>query len=687
MSAACATCLVVGYSIPAVAQAPATQAHGDPAAEQSDADAADGETPAELDDILKLDIEQLGKVDIVVPSMDIEVTSVTRTESTVGRSAAAVFVITPEMIRRSGATTIPDVLRMAPGVEVARISSSKYAITIRGFNSYFSNKLLVQIDGRSIYSPLYGGVQWDTHSVMLQDVERIEVIRGPGATVWGSNAVNGIINIITKSSKDTQGPLVFSGAGTEQRAVANTRYGGRIGNNGYYRVYQTYMDWDHGFLANARAVDDWHRTQTGFRADFNPNACDTFTIQGDWYNSVCGDETTLYSVTPPYSGELTGDVGLDGGNILARYSRDQGEKRGWAIQSYFSRDNRNTLILPDKLDMIDVDFQHQFPVGQQNALIWGCGYRFNKSRTGTVGATRCDPQERDLNLSSCFVQDEITLREDELFFTVGSKFEHNTYTGFEYQPTGRLLWAPDPRRAVWGAISRAVRIPSRLSEELRQIRPIVPPVLFAQLRGNSALEAEDMMAYEMGYRAQPTDAFSWDVAAFFNKYENVIAVNPGPNPFPFSSTWVFPFDNAASAETYGFELTSTLQVNPWWRVTGCYSFLQIQVHPYPGVTPSYSDANEGFSPHNRLYVRSSWDLARDVELDVMVRYVDRLADVDKYIAMDARLAWQVTANLGMALVAQNLCDPGHIEFIDSSYDYAYSTGTPAGFYGVVTWNY
>ena len=660
-----------------------TPSPGDDDGEEADVDDPEG--------ILDLDIEQLARTDVVVPSMDVEVTSVTRTEGTVGQSPTAIFVITPEMIRRSGATCIPEVLRMVPGLEVARINSDVWAISSRGFNDRFANKLLVQIDGRSIYTPIFSGVFWEANHVMLQDVERIEVIRGPGATVWGANAVNGVINIVTKSAEDTQG-LLFSGiAGTEERGQTNFRYGGttRCGVN--WRVYGTQFDRDRGTLPGQQAFDDWRAKQAGFRMDWQPTQCDSVTVQGDLFDTDAGYSSEYQFTTEPYTRRIIEDVRFRGGNLLTRWARDLGEDRGWTAQLYYDRFEHRFFPLRENTDTIDVDFQYEFPLGPRHKFVCGCEYRYRKIRTDGSFSDSFDPSDRDLDLFSYFVQDQVTLSPDRLFLTVGSKFEHNEFTGFEFQPTCRLLWAPDKRRAAWAAISRAVRTPSLRDDSL--IYPFAnflvgpPPPLYLRFVGNSALQSEEMMAYEMGYRAQPTDRFFWDLSVFFNKYENLQLWVP-TSPFPVPPYWDFMAENAMDGESYGFELSATREITPCWRVTGNYSYLQMQLHTdVPG-----GEAAEGTSPNHQVYLRSSWDLACHLEFDMTLRYVDSLQSaglagplvVPSYTAMDLRLGWRPSECFEAAVVGQNLLDSHHFE--------SFGADTPAtevdrGVYATVTWRH
>ncbi|NQT13831.1 MAG: TonB-dependent receptor [Planctomycetes bacterium] len=661
----------------------------------------------DLNDILSLadeSLESLAKADVVVPGMDMEVSTVSRTESTVGRSPAAVFVITNEMIRRSGARNIPDVLRMAPGLQVARIDANKWAVSARGFNGYFANKLLVQIDGRSVYTPLYAGVYWDVQELVLDDIERIEVVRGPGAAVWGANAVNGVINIITKDARETQGSLVQGGAGTEERGFTTVRVGGRLGDDAHYRVYGKWFERDRGFMPTGNAPDDWRQGRAGFRIDFGPTCCDTITLQGDYYNGTSGNRNLLPGFTPPdFATTYDEDADISGGNVLLRWSRVLDERSDWSVQFYYDRTCREMMGsgFGEDRDTIDLDFQHRFPLAERHSLIWGFGYRNTKDTIQSVPFyLTFDPNQRADDLFSYFVQDEITLREDQLYLTVGSKFEHNDYTGFEYQPTGRLLWTPSPRHSIWTSISRAVRTPSRAEDDVQIAGspvailppPPVPVPIFPLLTGSRGLQAEDLLAYEAGIRVQPTDAFYWDLAVFFNTYDDLIAVAPGmPVPGTTPVGWPALFvpgqgANLMDAETYGVELAASYELNPCWRVHGAYTLLRMALRTDPGIQPL---ARNGENPRNQFYLALSGDLDHDLQLDLIGRYTDSLPamGVPSYVVMDARVAWHASPNLEMFVVGRNLLDQEHPEFGSDALTGAVGTEVQHEVYGGLTWRY
>ncbi|MCI0684852.1 MAG: TonB-dependent receptor [Gemmataceae bacterium] len=680
--------------------------------------------PEKKDDLFKLDLERLMQVPVApatpsAPTLSGQqlVSTVSRQESTVAQSPAAIFVITQDMIRRSGATSIPEVLRMAPGLQVARIDSSRWAITARGFSERFSGKLLVQIDGRVVYNVIFSGVYWDVQDLLLQDIERIEVIRGPGATIWGSNAVNGIINIITKRAQDTQGALVTGGGGTFDRGFAGVRHGGKLGEDLYYRVWGKWFEHGPGSYSSANLSgdglthDDWRQGFGGFRLDWEPSTGDTVTLQSDWYRVDAGRSDTRPSPIMPPSFVFNNieDERSRGGNVLWRWRHEASKDTNWTLQAYWDHFNRDASnrTFDFRIDTVDLDFQHQFPLTCRQKLIYGLGYRLvdvNFQGSQFDGAFAVGDAQRSLNLYTGFVQDEFTLVKDRLLFIAGSKFEHNAFTGFEYQPTGRLLWSPDEQHSIWGAVSRAVRIPNVGEVNLSRLSllPAFPAALppgtpvFGQfvppLAGS--LEAEDLIAYELGYRAQPTTAFSWDLALFTNIYRHLITPRPGaalvPGPVPGTFVQPLPRENGVHGEGYGAELAVTYQVAEWWRVYAQYTYLHLFLHRAAGL-PESAEFFETVSPHNQVYVQSSFDLGCRTDLDIIGRYVENLPgftpEVRSYLTMDVRLAWRPRPNLEIAVVGQNLLDSRHLEHGTSQILTNTLVEIPRGVYGMITWRW
>jgi iron complex outermembrane recepter protein len=698
------------FPAPVVAQAidahdggelPSYAADADPAAPTEGAAAADpAADPAaspnadDLDSLLDAadqDISQLGQVDVsssVAPMLGEEVTSVSRQPSTVGKSPAAVYVITQEMIRRSGANNIPDVLRLVPGIEVARIDANKWAITSRGFNNLYAKHLLVQIDGRAVYNQMFSGVIWNMQDVVLQDVERIEVIRGPGATVWGANAVNGVINIITKRASDTQGLLAHGGTGTEERGFSTFRYGGQTGEDLHWRVYGKQFERDGGYLFGDEA-DDWRQQRGGFRADWAATPDDLVTFQGDVFDGTSGTLQTFAAEGFPFTTTSAYDNRDSGQNAIVRWTHVIDDESDWALRTYYDSFDRESPFFDISQETADVDGQLRFPLGYRHNVICGAGYRHVSDQLNGDFSTTWVPAARNTNLFSAFIQDEIMLSEDFWYLIVGTKWEHNDFSGPEYQPSIRLLCTPSERETLWAAVSRAVRTPNRTEDDVvfNQFVGFTPPPTYVRILGNPAIEAEDLLAFEMGYRAQPTESFSWDLATFYNDYTDLSGPTAAGFPFfdPGLGALVVPqtLDNILSADTYGAELSSTLMLNPDWRLSGAYTLLYLDVH-----TAAATDITEGASPHNQANLRSSWNLRENLDLDIIGRYVDNLpaVGVASYVAMDVRLGWRPAPNWEWAIVGRNLLDDRHAEFRDT---FSGITGTEvqSEVFTTLTWGY
>ena len=651
--------------------------------------------------------------------MNVRVTTVSRGESTVGESPAAIFVITPEMIRRSGALEIPELLRMVPGLEVAHIDSSKWAVSARGFGDRFSGKMLVQIDGRTVYTPVNAGVYWDTVDYPLEDIERIEVVRGPGASVWGANAVNGIINIITKPAKDTQGGLVVGGGGSEQRGFGTFRFGGKIGDHLQYRVYGKWFERDRGFNLQGNARDDWRQARTGFRLDWQPQSGDAITLQGDYFHGLAGrrDLRPSPGSPPSFIRTNTEDEESSGGNVLVRWTHELGADSNFVLQAYYDNSARRGTgdTFDFSVNTFDVDLQHQFPLGDRQKVIWGTSYRLtsmlftgsaagfdNGFSTGFGNGISLGPDSVFVqrNTFSAFLQDEIKIVEDRLFLTLGSKFEHNENTDFEVQPTVRLLWTPSKRQTVWAAVSRAVKTPSLLEDEINVTALPIPlaagGALFPRIVHNRDLSSEEVIAYELGYRAQATDKVSFDAALFFNRYDQLSVTNPGvAGVDPETGALILPVNrtNGADADTYGVEFAATWNITDWWRLHGQYTYLKMDIHadrklPLASRSGAEVRAGEGRSPQNQFYLRSSFDLPGQLQLDVIGRYADNLTGftpgIQSYATMDARLAWKPRENLELALVGQNLLDSQHPEFGTSPLIRSPQVEVARSIYGMVT---
>jgi iron complex outermembrane receptor protein len=641
-------------------------------------------------DLTELSIEEL---------MQVEVTSVSRRAEPISAAAAAVFVITQEDIRRSGATSVPEALRMVPGLEVASIDANKWAISARGFNGRFANKLLVLIDGRSVYTPLFSGVFWDVQDLLLEDVERIEVIRGPGATLWGANAVNGVINVLTKSARDTVGGLVTAAGGSEERRLLGVRYGGSLGVSSAYRVYAKTFDRGSGErLTGGEGADDWSMSRAGFRLDSKLSR-GGLTLQGDLYDGDVGETLTLHSLPSLMPRIADTDMRVGGGHLLGRWQRVFSKASELVLQLYYDRTEREAALVDEERDTFDLEFQHGFSPTARHNVVWGLGYRRTGDDIRGSEILSFDPTRRTDELASAFFQDEVTLRPDRLWLILGSKLERNDYSGFELQPNLRTVWIPRQRHTLWAAVSRAVRTPSRAEHDLRlsqvagpgDLFPGSPPAVLT-LRGNTGYDSEELRAWELGYRAGLAPGLFLDLATFYNVYDRLRATRTGqpslqvaPAP-PYLVAPVHP-SNDLDGKTYGAELAVDWRAARIWRLSAAYSYLRIQLHLRPGIDLASSSAT-GESPRHQLYLRSSWDLPRGLELDLMARSVDDLpaAAVEGYTSLDLRLGWRPLQRLELSLVGQNLLDGAHVEFVPEIIP-THPTGVERGVYGKLTWRF
>lgn len=589
-------------------------------------------------EIKKLSVEDL---------MNIEVSLVSRTATKLTESASATQVITGEDIRRSGATNVPEALELIPNLQVAQLSSSVWLISARGFNSIFSNKLLVMIDGRTVYTPLYGGVLWEQQNVLLEDIDHIEVVSGPGGSLWGANAINGVINIVTKSTKHTQGLYGSVAAGTFLKDMAALRYGGKIGDKLYYKIYSQHFDRNATTMASgAKNPDAWRMTQAGLRVDWEPSSQNSFTFQSDYYQGV--RKTT------------TGKSPLNGQNILSHWSRKISDRSNLMLQLYFDRYYREDVPTNsyDKMNTVDADFQHQFDLDRHQNIVWGLGYRYVKDDANfrELRGAGILPRYKRLDLFNSFIQDEIKIK-DSVSLTLGSKFLHNVYTGFEWQPSARLAWIRQ-KNTLWAAVSRAVRTPSRF--DVDYFLPMTPqPPTTPSVAGGPEFISEKLIAYETGYRFQPNKKSSFSIAAFYNIYNDLYSVEALPGTFTYQ------IQNGSEAKSWGAELSGSYQVHANWRLRGGYSFFKKDIGPKKGHTfkPDYL----GNDARNHVHLQSILDLPFHLQFDVTARYYDPLPKtfatvmVPNYSTFDARLAY-VYHGFEIAVVGQNLAEKHHTEF-------------------------
>ncbi len=651
--------------------------------------------PQSVPDVTSMSLEDL---------MNMQVTSVSKRSQKVADAAAAVFVITQEDIRRSGATSIPDALRMVPGLEVAQIDQNKWAIGSRGFNGRFDNKLLVLIDGRSVYTPLFSGVYWNVQDVVLEDVDRIEVIRGPGATLWGANAVDGVINIITKSAKATQGGLVSAGAGSQEATAETVRYGSKVKDNTFYRVYGKYYDWYPSIdTAGATASDGWHALRGGFRLDSNVATRDSITVQGDLYHDNFGETLTVPSLTSPTLWSTYPNNGYEsGGDLLGRWNHSF-SRSSTSLQMYYDRTNiADPTVFGDHESVYDIDFQHDIHLGESQELVWGLGYRSIQDTNGSSFTVALRPDHSSLNQYSAFVQDEVSLLDNHMHITVGSKFEHNPFTGFEFEPNVRVLGTLTNKQSVWAAVSRAVRTPALTEEGLQLNEAVIPPgvpplnsplPVVEAIFGSRQFGSEDLLAYEVGYRVQATNSFSLDVAAFYNNYTNLRSAEPGApilvgSPVPSYVVLPFVASNKMSGGTYGIEPFAEWKILPRWKLMGSYSFLRMNIHKNADSLDPTPDLPNGASPRHQYYFRSSLDLPKHFEQDLMLRYVDKLPslNIPSYYSLDLHIGWKPISQIQLSFGAQNLLNSQHLEFIPEFIN-TLPTQVRRTYFGSIAWTF
>jgi len=622
--------------------------------------------------------------------MAVEVTSVSKKKERKQDAAAAVYVLTHEDIRRSGATTIPDLLRTVPGIEVARLTANTWSVTARGFGGRFANKLLVLIDGRSIYTPLFSGVYWEGHDVMLEDVDRIEIIRGPGGTLWGANAVNGVINVVTKTAANTQGLLVSGGGGTEERGFFSTRWGGMIGDDTDYRLYVKGFARDAGGdpETGGDAADDWNNVQGGFRIDWRLSPDDLLTLQGDINDLGINQVVTDAFLEEPFARSIHSQVDYLGRNLLARWTHTLTDDSKVEVQGYYDGYTWDEPTFRENRDTFDLHVEHSFTAGERHQIIWGGGLRISADQIEGSEFVSFDPSNEAIQLYDIFIQDDITLL-DGLHLILGTKLEYNNFSGFEIQPNARLRWSPNDRHTLWAAVSRAVRTPSRAEEDvrLRSLTLSGPTEIVLMNVDGPEFKSEDLFATELGYRGRANEQLAFDLALFYNRYTDLRSLEFGDS-FDENGVTVTPLEprNDSRAKTYGFELAVDWTPSAAWQVRAGYSLLQLDIDAPAGdpVTEDYSQD----TPQQQFFVQNYIRFPRNVEFDTTIRYVDTLGalDVDAYVELDARLAWRPREDLEVAIVGQNLLHGNHFEFAPTFVSHV-PTQIERGVYGKVTWRF
>jgi len=631
--------------------------------------------------------------------MNIEIVSVSKTDQKLSQAASAVFVITQEDIRRSGALCIPDLLRMVPGLDVAQIDSNTWAISARGFNARFANELFVMVDGRSVYTETFGGVFWDVLNLPLEDIQRIEVIRGPGGSVWGANAVNGVINIVTKKSSETQGVSVASGGGNVTQGFGTVQYGGQVAGSTDFRAYTQYFNNDHfAGPAGPDGGDGWHVLQGGFRTDSSLSPKDSLTFEGDLYASREGQPTNTFpSVTSPTTVPLQLQVDLSGGFMQGVWNHQISPRSDTALQVSYDQYEREDQ-LHEARKTLDMTFQHHLHVRAKHDVVWGVEFRDSQSNTDGNLFISFVPADHHTHLFGVFAQDEIAVIPDRFNITLGTKMEYNTYTGINVMPTARAVWTPTASQALWAAVSDAVRSPSDIDVSLRAsaasfTEPNGTQAIISVI-GNPHVDDEALVAYELGYRKIIRSRLSLDFAAYYNDYNEQETSEPAA-PFPVDSPppphLIVPviFENLMYGETHGFELAANWKITNRWTLSPGYAFETIHMHLAPTSHDTTSvAAAEGSSPDHSAQLRSHVALPRRFAWDTSAYFVDRLTDpqVPSYTRLDSGLSWQFAEKARLSIVGQNLVRDRHFEFVDGTED-ARTTLIKRSAYAQFSWQF
>jgi iron complex outermembrane receptor protein len=635
--------------------------------------------------------------------MNINVTSVSKKAQKTSETAAAVFVISTEDIRRSGALNIQDLLRMVPGLDVAQIDVGKWAISARGFNGQYSNKLLVLIDGRTVYNPEFAGVLWDSQNVPLDTIERIEVIRGPGAAVWGSNAVNGVINIITKSAGDTQGGSITAGAGNTSVGPEMIRYGGKARGLGAYRFY------GEGFhksalptIAGLNGQDDWRLIHGGYRTDTALSAKDTLITEGEVYQGNAGEfANTIVSLQSALNATLALRDRYWGWNLLTRWNRTISPRSATSLQVTFDRTTRGDTTYDIALNTFNIDFQHHFALGARQDIVWGVGYRVGLDDICPTLRLSATPENRTTQLFNSFAQDEIAILPDSLHLTVGARFEHNDYTGFNIEPSARLVWTPNSKNMVWSAVSGADRTPARSDTDARINLDAEPasvltgylPVLVSFF-GNPKVKNEQLKAFEAGYRNTWTNRFSVDSTIFYNRYRDLESVEQGVmrielTPAPVHVLIPSSYGNNLYGETHGLEIFANLKLADNWTLSPGYAFIAMHLHTFTGSADVLTvHETQGGSPNHQAQLRSSASLPWKIKWNTSAYFVNSLPtqSVPSYTRLDTGLTWRAGEHLSISAEEQNLLKDRHLEY-NGSVSSVQSGLMRRNFYGNISWSF
>jgi iron complex outermembrane receptor protein len=614
-------------------------------------------------DLTQLSPEQLSKI---------EVTSVSKKQQKVSDTAAAVYVITQQDIRNSPATSIPELLRMVPGLDVAQISGGAWAISARGFAEQYANKMLVLVDGRSVFHPAFSGVVWSELDGLLEDIERIEIIRGPGATVWGPNAVNGVINIITKAAQETPGVQVSAGAGTVERSAGSARYGGKLGKSTSYRIYSKYFDdGPSGDVLGQRGIDSWRSTQGGFRIDSEVSDRDTLILEGDMFTSKNGVISSAFSYSDPFFSSFVDSENNGGENFLARWTRKSLNGSETALQASFSHSAEDSSVLDINGNVMSVSVQHTMLVGERHSIVTGLQYDYSAIRSVSLSGLSWDPINPSVQRASGFIQDEMLFARGAVRFTTGLRIGHSSLSGGEFEPTARVLWKINPVHSVWLAYSLAHAGVSLVDTSLRSnIAAFSGPGGTEVLRfyGNPGGKAEMVNAFDVGYRLQPNKAVSFDLAAFYNLYAGLRGLEQGQPLFESGPPprLVIPLvlQNNVSGSSFGGEFVAHWVPMKWLHVSAAYSFIEIDMTQPATAFGETATEMSRQTPRHKLAVDTSFSLTRTLRLGAALSFVDRRVDqnLPGYSLVDTKLSWRARPAFDISIGAMNLFNKEHMEF-------------------------
>ncbi len=629
--------------------------------------------------------------------MKTNITSVSKKEEQLLGTPAAVYVVTREEIRASGARNVPDALRMVPGMDVNQINASMYDVGIRGFDERFSNKMLVMIDGRSLYSPLFGGIYWDSLDLVMDDIERIEVIRGPGGSLWGTNAVNGTVNIITRSSQATQGVLLDEQSSNITPLSPTARYGGQMGKSGTYRVFAKYIDAFGDEDATGQwAGDAWHLLHGGFRSDVKLREHDGFMFEGDVYGGSFSEPLNESLLTAPFEATVRGMNSVLGGSMLGRWTHSYVNGQETQVQVYYSKENRDATERPDSIATVDVDMQHHFRVGSRQDLVGGTGYRYSRVVAPETPYLTITPESQTYPLFSGFLQDGLALIPKLLTLTAGGKTEHNDISGFDFQPSLRMDWRPTGKSAAWASVTKAVKIPNLLNTSMYRVWTVgvgANGIDVTTLIGNPKYKDEHLLAYEGGYRLQLKRA-SLDATGFVNSYSDV-ETNENLAPIAHAAYTEYPMQwaNNLFGKSYGTEAAAHWNVVPRWKMTATYSWLKLETrtNAQSNDTSTAVGFNTG-TPTNHFGVRSSYSLAKNIEFNAQAQYTgpmpsglgrDTAPAMPSYCRVDSNLQWHIGEYVRASIGGQNLLYPRKAEYMGGNG--AIQTLTPRTIFGRINY--